>query len=1798
MKRKLRRIVSGTLAVILCVAMNINPLATLGTALIESGFIDATSNIGRNVIRMIGDQFSGEVYATSPVNQLGPLTAWETVETSSCECPDYTSILQDINGNLEYEDGPQLDTIRRDTAVIKGYSEDLVEITTSIDTTTKAILQDTHYIIQQLGYDPNATGVAPKNVKESFERVSEQLDSITHEYRVANIKSINNMFAGALWKPKFDEVPNLTEYCEITGGFANTYSGYWDTSYDETVESVLPTDVALETLGYDAILRAEGIVPEGVVIPLGSDSSDESEVSIVVPYDDTLNTTTFNKANEVVVYDSEGNLDVVYNDWGQVTDSYNVTKDIPTSQMIGYRQITMPSTDITYLDAVTVLYKALGEDIVTLEGLYTRNPEIEVESSPLAQGLSGVADEWEGYDYYVFATRSNPISYEIEGDNILVRYDYAYWKKAVMAGFVNYNLRDEPISAVDFCTLAAKMMEAYGEPVFTDDELHTLLQVYGSSYPIQMGEKIALSWAYLKARGIITEDNFPEVYTNTLSRNQLLDMCARIKNPDLRDTYKNIELAITLDDVVIDDGVYPYYNFSIDNGSNMFLETTIDYTTLSHYTYLFPMTTDQANSVNLGYGGAGYVFNSTEYTTLVQGAIYNGMIKLDDLSGGHYYYCVQIPKDYKGNAYLKFIDWNDPTRDIGTVESVEFNPSSMVGGIFTQYELKDGSKGELKIATLAAANPLENENSEGVNWYSFATQPNNMDLIWFGDIIRCNDTSTDEPEVETAALTTTYNPTFSEQVEVFWNNLITPMEVCAASTGSTIPTAEHFWYLNDAVVSNGKYSSGIDFGADDPQKYIKTVDSVNLKDGVAKLNSNGDSLVRCVDSKALTYIARAAFLSEIDYHSFASTYMDYINTYNSGVLSDSYAIKPDLIRDAISGIRSGDASKGGSVRNYAKKAFNEYNNGDADGTQAGKYFKDQKDFILYYYLAANGYKDQELKEFSDVLRSEDVLNELTSVTLSTEINKLFLPNNNQDANNKFNATPIATDGTFSATGSDDLLNIYKETIANYLSKDFFESTGDIGLKEVDFSNTLETSVLMDRDNQIFISWKEMVYYGLATDIDSDGLPKLTDTDGVYEFVTPSGVVRVDDVNKIIQIGTQIYSFQYEDDPPTLVHSNADGTDIYFDVRCITGVSNSNGYTLDAGKASTRNKLIGTGDYTILCLSSGGSKTSGSMKTEKTEYKPYADYVDSSSTNTYSKMDTIIRTIYDGNKVANSSAGNASTGTATDFQYWKDDNGNELNDSDGDGRSDEVGLRITMNNTNPTDNWIFVTYDDGKSFGGRLYVFYLRQAFDEGFLDVNGNLETVTPHQKFIDSWEGTQYSDAMTRLANNYPNIQFNKAFSSIYGENQDTWQMKMTKCALANLAADTGVVWSSANYYVRMFDYTNASAAYNTYQSDFTQNDLELPATVTDQSNKAGAVYFLDYLGYIYNMPYTTKFDLKDYYSGKYPLPLAYNSGGTVVNYNFNYYGSVNSVYKKGVDLPLGVELTSRGFIRYTKDSSTEIYDNLESSIFDNAQTGNRIEPPYATGTAEDTAVSKTFTAAPAGVYMRYGLFRNADYDKRLSDINQSYTYMNEFYIGTRRVQMSDDNSPTAEYRYWVYGPNTYGPIALSANLTAQLCHKYLHNTSTTAMTSAYIINTNNVQAAYLTDMGDVITLGVTTPEIDWDGRAKLISILDAVDRGTNWWIWVCLTLAPMICVILMTILIGMSFLTENKLWQKFCEQFFDPVKLFTFGASDSNRWVWRKVLIPCIITYIAFALLCNANILKIVVYIVDTWMKLLNAI
>ena len=82
----------------------------------------------------------------------------------------------------------------------------------------------------------------------------------------------------------------------------------------------------------------------------------------------------------------------------------------------------------------------------------------------------------------------------------------------------------------------------------------------------------------------------------------------------------------------------------------------------------------------------------------------------------------------------------------------------------------------------------------------------------------------------------------------------------------------------------------------------------------------------------------------------------------------------------------------------------------------------------------------------------------------------------------------------------------------------------------------------------------------------------------------------------------------------------------------------------------------------------------------------------------------------------------------------------------------------------------------------------------------------------------------------------------------------------------------------------------------------------IRDESigNEAGACYFLDFLGFVYNVPSVEDFTLSDYYYGKYPLPIAYdNEHQYFINYNLNYY--IEDPF--GTQLPIGWDLTVDGY-------------------------------------------------------------------------------------------------------------------------------------------------------------------------------------------------------------------------------------------------------------------------------------------------
>lgn len=1743
---KKRRVLSGVLAGFMCVSLNINPLATIAGAIYDTGVFSDIAILNNNLYLLA----SGQADISKAANEEGARFNFITdTYSGGCNCPDYTDVLDGIRENTgrNAEDAAE---IRKDVATIKGYDKDILDTVKSIDATTKAILKDTDYIIQQLGYDPTAQTVKPKNVRESFERVSDQLSEITHEYRVANIHSLNAEFGGSLWNPTSEEIPNLEAYCEITGGFAQVYSGYWDTAVSTVNNGILPETQALKILGQDAIIRSEGLLPVAVTATtqIGK-GSDLTAVVLVPSAENVIGASGRSNAIEVVGTDETGSEDVTYNDWGQITDSYDLSEFIPTSQTLYLQQSIIPSENITWLDAVTVLYKALGDEQITLSGIYSRDPDITPESSPLAQNLSGISDYWQGYNYYVFASRANPTYATIQGDSIVTKTDYVYWQKAVEDGFVNYFNRGETINCIEFYALARQMMEAYGEPVLTDNEMQTLLQVYGSYYPVQMGDKAAKSWAFLKARGILTESNMPENYTDNITRNQLLDICARIKDTDYRETFKNIELSISLNDLVVDSGYYPYYDFEISLEEDVTFEGQIDYTTSDYYTYLFPMQAD----VNLGYGGTAICFTEPDrHGSVYSNYVFNGMVYLNDDTGGHYFYVLQLPKTLTKPVYLSFVDIDDLDKKYGSVDFIELNSKFLTGGIFTQYVLSEDEG--VSIATLADA-------EYGVNYFSFADFPNNMDLIYYVDQLRQDLNYT--TEVVSIKKTRYTEPTSIagpvEQLVAFYNKMTTPLiaqayEVPGLQVGGgpgTSPKVTNSWTVSISTDDEGNEDGFYVKGPSDfnTSSCIENISGFKTADGreVYYYQDTNQGLQRVKSNAGLLFAARAALISDWDYPNWKTSSVPNQRTRLQNVVGGTdYA-------NILNGVTP------------ANSAF------------------DAQDFLALYATGVNGVSDRPASAANEDLHSTEVRSSLQKEMLNNSMNSKITDALSAvfSADNKFKVGPLASDAVadgktvwvrIRSAGNSSATTVFRSKFDQLLNDKDSASTTAAGLDALGsgaLDTDLSTSVIMSTDKQIMISWNDMVKYGIAKSIKADGLPTIDDVDGIYEFYTTDSVVRIDEINHILQVGTTLYTFHGDSDDqiPKLVVTDTKGN-LYFDSRAITGIVTKTGYTLNAGTAATADAtILGDAHYMVMQLSSKGTQNASSYQKQYSIYtvgdspaingSAFAPVAESAL-----KDYLITSTTYDG--LTNQ------TGT---FTYW--------------GADRAASARMGLTNTYPIANWIITCNTDNYEISGRLYVFYLKKAFTEGFADSPGGIDTPYASSAFDSYWEDNM-SVAQARLTKNYPSLvsELEDKFNVFFEEDSDQWYATMSKYALYNLVADTGVLYFSPNFIVRCFDITTASPANCIMNTDMREAELK-KGDSAEQSigNNAGALYFLDFLGFVYNLPSVEEFSLADYYAGKYPLPIAFdNVHQTIINYNLNYYGSDCN----GDSVPLGYDLTDVGFVHYTaikeNDPSVGVIGDPSKYTFDKNTTS---QPPVFD--------ANTYITAPVGLYTKYGLYHNAKYDYEINEISQSMTKMNAFFFGSRYTQMSDAmQSTNTNIRYFDIGSRSYAPIGIPANTTAYLANKRLLSNGTHFDT--YIIDTNDLSAYTMEDQG-LNRVDFATPEIEWNGRTTLYYILDYIDRGTSWWIWICLTLAPFLCIILMTLLIGASFLTENKIWQSFCANVFDPVKILTFGKRDSTNWNWRTVLAPCIITYCAFALFRNANIIRIIVFIFDGVARLLQS-
>ena len=304
MKRKRKRKAYATLAVVLMVSMNINPIAGICGAIADSGVIDRFINFKNNLIYVAENGKPMQVHAE------------DTTPT--------------INVTVDCDHSDEIDKLMGTGAVT--LTDIKKEIGDGVISINGTIEKGSASIVTAIG-SVNST---LQSIDEQLGILNNTIRDMQHEYRVAHLYSINNEAGVALWRPYTSDVPYVTDFASVMGQFANVYTGYWDSSVTTVTNPMgARAERALEILGYDAIVRYEGTVLQKTVSAA----------------------TSTGMSGESVVY-----------------SPLDPGKDLMSARTIATVDREEIGTDaVTWLDAVTLLYKALDQEQYTYQSCMSAN---------------------------------------------------------------------------------------------------------------------------------------------------------------------------------------------------------------------------------------------------------------------------------------------------------------------------------------------------------------------------------------------------------------------------------------------------------------------------------------------------------------------------------------------------------------------------------------------------------------------------------------------------------------------------------------------------------------------------------------------------------------------------------------------------------------------------------------------------------------------------------------------------------------------------------------------------------------------------------------------------------------------------------------------------------------------------------------------------------------------------------------------------------------------------------------------------------------------------------------------------------------------------------------------------------------------------------------------------------------------------------------------------------------------------------------------------------------------------------
>ncbi len=1725
MKNKTKRIISGFLAVTLCVMLNINPLGIIIKEVLNTELANKLGIFGQNVLYVLSNDISTVLAedppAPDPDPVPDPVPGGDTTVTCDCDFDD-TGIIKAIEA-AEESVGTKIETA--EDTISSGIDD--------VNKTLEAINKNIDKYGQMLHGDLQA--------------ILEQLKLISHQYKVAYVHSVNQLDQGCLWYPTTDDVPYLELLPYALENYAAVDWTYWNTGIDETNKKIYST----------------GTTTDGITWYQGR---------FGVP-DVPKNETKFIRALQVLGYDA-----IVR------AEGYVVSNGTAS-----YNHIYMPEENVTWSDVVQIMYKALGQEEYTYSysvepdyrfGSYDENknwvPNENSINTPLVKDFSNVEFlDFEHGKFNLFISRSNPIT-DVKVDSTTNKVEYVvkdvYWNKAIADKLVSPSKKNQPISGKDFIALVTDMMHLYGEPVMNQDEIDSLIQVYGTGYPIQLGVDLADDWAYLKVRGVLNDDI---EFTGMISREVLLNVGMCVKDPASRSDYKTVQFVLNIDKDMQSEGYYPVndLNFTMD-GFNV--TTEIDYENCAYYDYFLAKSQNPINAQGIApyFGEEKQEIHDFYVYDMATNAVMDNTECEYYVDGmGNEFYHFRVPKEFSSQNRTIIIRPLIPDGYTTKLEEFWIEPANQGGGVYTTYSQEAG-KNVLKVSKTKYRTFSEMNTDQ--EWYQFVDWRNSR-------------------QTEPSKTSYSGEKTILELVSTFWNKWTAPMVVQARPVSPEDASPDDGAVCIRYTLMKGE---GLIGDQADAAKYEGTTFDRKNNDNIADLYVA--MLYRMWQfDKATGYFSNAwNYNNDGNIHEKVDPGRDIVNLIEAWISVNSYA-EPWTSSNCVSvgntlfDFGKYDWSSANSSKwqitnilysapltsNMFKKGSS--NNGINDNTamqnaMEGVQYTIDPNIPEYVYKDLNGYSliKSDANQY-DSYDSYDFINEAAAVLYNMGILSADITDGSCNVKMRddayLRAAMISRWFDMGVIGNGKVTNVWYDYnygttnptyVINCTNKDASEEicaaigeisanpsvinkkASDYGGELINTDNTLggdistsmADSAVMNRNENILLSWTDLIDAGVMVNTFRSGKPE--PVNGIYYLQSFQGLIKVNDNAKTILIGTTYYNLSNTDSSgkvtgPRLVWVDPDTGETYFDYRCVMGLS-SLGISVDEDAAivTAQEDSLGVGNSVVYKINKNGI-SSGLMDTKKYNMYQYP-LIDEDPIKLY----RIYSTAYDGDDLKTVQT------VGTPEKYW------------GDAQQSSM-TRISLSSFNPTANYLVVIRQDGEDWRNPhagLFVWFPKVAFE-------GSTNYNTYHK---GDYNDTLHTGAKT-YSGEFGNLS--SYLETLGITSSDKWYDKMTLEAAYYLWQYTnGGMVLSADYCLRYFDITdNTAVSTESYNGDKVLG------------NVPGIVYWLDGIGYVYNVPNKSEYSHEKYLTGQYMLPYYFDPDkNKIINTNVDYYG----------ELKLDDTKSYNGYgYCIGRDGIYNIFDLNNGNNNDGlVQIGKDTMPYWGPSNTKQLPYSpESVIYAPAGYYYMFG-GGDAEYITG-NKLQGNITTINKVYLGTQRLEYDkiDSNSEPLYFRG----------------------HKNLQSLSLPGDTKFYLVYKGGVEGDVLVSATSMllpvaagrslqvdITNYYTNDFRNWTDSIGLTSIIDAIDEGTSFIILFAFKVLPFVGICLMTILVGFAVMSDVKIVRIICEKVIDPVKILTVGRKDINTWTWSpKTVIPLIVLYLSFGLVLNGNIIRLTQWVMQIY-------